>query len=292
MRHTIAVAILAALVGCGKKARDDDGGSSGGSAPTIDGPTYKIKVAKREDAGAIRVTETRAVMATVVSGKKTEAEETEEKAEYVERVVTPGPVAPLKLTRAYRYAQKSKQHGPSRDLAYSGKTVVIEKKGDLHTFTVDGRQLQPADAEELVREFSGADKIPLDRRLPKSPVRVGETWQVDREVLRELARSSSDSMDPDRSTMTGKLTKAYQSADRKQWGVIELKVDIHTGAGRKPTEPEKMSATYTIETPIDGSSPERKVTIRATILMEIKQQGQTAQVTMEFTDTTTIKPVE
>src|SRR5262245_25156646 len=58
-----------------------------------------------------------------------------------------------KLQRDYEKA-RVKENGKERTLAYEGKTVLIEKRGNEYEFKVDGKQLAGKDAAEATKEIN------------------------------------------------------------------------------------------------------------------------------------------
>lgn len=131
-----------------------------------------------------------------------------------------------KLKRKYTLAERTKD-GETTKLAYHGKTVVIEKKGDDYTFTADGQELDEEDAEELDEEFN-EDDIPLDNAdfLPGRPVKLNESWTVDAtKVAKAFEAGGPLGLDAKATRITGKLTKAYTKDDRR-FGVIELDITL------------------------------------------------------------------
>jgi hypothetical protein len=141
-------------IGCGKKPNPL--AESGGSEETSDTTEYTIKLAKRGTGTKWLFTKSsnmtiKADKAVFDDGMRNDT--SEQKEQFVEQVVEPG----VRWTRVYRYAQKSVGN-TFQDLPYSGKIVLIEKKGDLYTFTVDGRRLTPLEAEDLMKDFNDSSR--------------------------------------------------------------------------------------------------------------------------------------
>jgi hypothetical protein len=160
----------------------------------------------------------------------------------------------------YTLAERTKD-GETAKLSYHGKTVVIEKKGDKYTFTVDGQELDEEDAEELDEEFN-QDDIPLDNSdfLPDKPVKLNETWTVDAaKVAKAFEAGGPLGLDAKATRITGKLTKVY-TKDGRRFGTLDL--DITLGVKELRVDGQEIAmkpgstirATMTLDVCIDGSA--------------------------------------
>ena len=181
---------------------------------------------------------------------------------------------PTRLRRQYEEAQQktsSEETGkPSivdkaETLAFDGKTVMIEKRGERYRFQLEGGAELPADkAEPLDREFSSGwtdgDKLVL----PGKPVKVSETWNVDTYAA-EVAKSVKKdifSLDVAKASGTCKLVKAYKK-DGRQFGTMELQMELplkslQLGTGR-PLDLQagaRFAVNSSMDRCIDGSADE------------------------------------
>jgi hypothetical protein len=182
--------------------------------------------------------------------------EEQEREEYVEHLLEETQNEATSLIRDYRMAFKSKNQGLVTHLPYSNRNLRIVKQDNRFTFTVDGHPLDSVQAADLIQEFSGARKngSDFDRPLPNRPVTIGETWNAPPDGLRNFARASTDTVEVDRSSITGRLSKVYRDGSGALWGVIEYKTCIQFEHGTSQDSPDRLDVTETFERPIDGSS--------------------------------------
>jgi hypothetical protein len=154
--------------------------------------------------------------------------------------------------------------GKSKELAYHGKTVLIEKKKDgKFRLTVDGKELSGQDAQLLGQELEreDQDKGELDKAfLPKGPVKVDENWKLDvSPVVKDAAKNAGMELDGDKAKGTGTLLKAYKKDD-KQYGQVKLVLTLPIktwGAGdnKMVADPGAVASTEMIvDGCIDGTS--------------------------------------
>lgn len=299
-RMILLVAALALLAGCGKK-KTDPANPSEGSSPADAGASYTLKVREEQKGDKIEVTTTSTGTVELGGGKESLKLPEDATAEYTETVLEmpDGAPQPTKLTRAYKKATKYDlvSKGP-KPLAYQGKTVSIEKKAGGYELSVDGKKLSPFDASELSQEFNRGDKKDgkVQDLLPKTAVKVGESWNVDPDAVRGLLSGLPFGIDAAKSKMTGKLVKAY-TQDGKPWGSIAF--DFALVIDPKPTAgPKGGSASGTIkitaalDAVIDGSAPDgtMKMTINADVTG--KEPGKEMKMTADTTRTKTVKSVK
>jgi hypothetical protein len=164
--------------------------------------------------------------------------------------------APTKVERKYEKAQLTVE-GKTTDLAYSGKTVVIEKKDGKYSFTVDGKELSDADAQTLAKEFErdGGDKNDFEKAmLPRDPVKLNESWKVDMgPVVKYIGKGGEMELDADKAKGTGTLLKAYKKDDT-QFGELKLVLTLpikSLGKGNMKMVAE-AGASATTELNMDG----------------------------------------
>jgi hypothetical protein len=275
-RTLLLVVGIAVLFGCKKKVESEPSGGE-----PADPTTYAIKVSKREKGAKWHVTTSRVKTITAVTAKETDTQTVTEKEDYVETVLDTAGEELTKVRRAYRSAQKTEANGKTRDLAYSGKTVLIEKRDDLFTFTADGRQLQPLDAERLLEDFKPkkrGDNYLATKGLPRSPVRVGGSWEL-----------SPDEEGGETITGKGRLTKAYKDDRGRQCGVIVW--DLECSA--PDAQIKKLSIATTYDGGIDGTFGNKRVEMRLTAKWKVEDPAHgTINASMEIVDTRTGTVVE
>jgi hypothetical protein len=132
---------------------------------------------------------------------------------------------PTVMERKYEKATLETD-GKSRELAYQGKTVHIEKKKDgKFRLTVDDKELTGDDAKLLTQELEreDQDKNELDKAvLPKGPVKVDQSWKLDVvPFAKDAAKNAGIELDTEKAKGTGTLLKAYKKDD-KQYGQVKL----------------------------------------------------------------------
>lgn len=115
-----------------------------------------------------------------------------------------------KIKRTYEKAVVGKD-GQDDKMPIEGRTVLIEKKGDKYTFTVDGAALTGESLNLLNVDFNKPDgKLSQDFFLPKKPVKPGETWKIDAAGIIKSLSASGFAMDESKTTATSTLKKAYK----------------------------------------------------------------------------------
>ncbi|MDY3553466.1 hypothetical protein R5W24_002568 [Gemmata sp. JC717] len=249
-----AVFVFAASLGCGKKPSAPAGpGAAEEGAPEPTGPAYSLKLRDRKASGdkwsVVSLKESR-INAKI--GPDTIIKTSSDENRYTQSNVS---ADGSKLVRAYQVSRETQDGGKTVTRTYSGKTVTIEKKNDIWTFTVAGKPI--SDAKILEDEFnSGGLSQHTAELLPKGPVKVNERWSVDRDFLRKLTRRSTVPIDSEKTTITGRLVKTYAS-EGTQWGVIEWDIELAM-AGAK-SGPQRVTGKMSYEGPIDGAKAESKI---------------------------------
>jgi hypothetical protein len=192
-----------------------------------------------------------------------------------------GAKQPTRVKREYEKAQV-KADDKAVDLPYSGKTVLIEKKGDKYVFQIEGGdELTGKDAEPLNKEFNkkAVEEEDLKLLLPAKPVKVGDTWKLDAAALTKfIASDDAMTLDTTKAGGTGKLVKVYQQ-DGKQFGVITLTLDLSIkelklGPAKQAVKAgSKMTMQIDLDACIDGSvaTGTMKATADMDIAADIKQ---------------------
>jgi hypothetical protein len=172
---------------------------------------------------------------------------------------------PTVVERKYEKAVVANTNGKeSKELAYHGKTVRIERKQDgKFRFTIDGKELSEQDAKPLAQEFEreGDDKTELEKAvLPKAPVKIDESWKLDvTPFVKDAAKSGEMEVDADKAKGTGTLLKAYKKDD-KQFGQVKLVLtfpikSLGSGDRKMVADPGSVASTeMNLDGCIDGTS--------------------------------------
>jgi hypothetical protein len=262
--------------------------------------TIKLKPPSKGDVGQVTKEDTEddsfsvVVDGKVVQQKKNSKKET---AKYKEEVLEKEKgKRPSSLRRTYDKAVAT-EDGKEKELPYSGKTLLIEKKGDKYTFRIDkGDVLKDEEVPSLVKEFKkDEDEEKMQELfLPKKAVAVNDSWNIDKDALKELFGKADESgikYDVDNATATGKLLKAYKNKD-KQYGVIEYNVTVPLASIQDNNfeKGSKVTMKLTVDVCIDGTEDARTVKGEFTMAGKFTQQGATVQV--EGTGVTTEKREE
>jgi len=206
------------------------------------------------------VTEDTKLSFTVMGMDQNQEQQAVSKFVYTEEVLEKpaGARRPTKLKRIYETAEINKK-GEKEDLGLVGKTVLVEKDKDTYKITVDGKEPTGTALIVLAKEFRKEKEVTDEHFLPKTPVKVGDTWKIDMAPLARDASGELD-MDADKSSGTGKLTKVYDKGGKK-FGTIEVKLDLAVsklgGGGGQEVELKagtKLTATAVMDMCIDGSA--------------------------------------
>lgn len=296
---------LALAIGCSKKSSES---TESGPAP---GPTgdpaqaYAIKLRHEQKGDKFRVVKSRDGSTTVTAGGKSQTQADKYRYDYTETVIEmpEGAPKPTRSDRAYAVAEKSDETGELKALSYSGKTVEVQVspfEGIGYIFIVGGNAIQPPEVDEFNVEFQGGTKpgvTPLkpriDALMPKNAVKVGEEWAADFSSLNALMGQMPFALDKEKSTITGKLARAYRK-DGKQWGVIELKVVMAVVPGGKgPPLTGTITADITLDRAIDGSTNAgtTKLTGGGTLSFSAGK-GQDVKMEMKITQDESVTPVK
>jgi hypothetical protein len=176
----------------------------------------------------------------------------------------------------------------TKKLPIEGKTVLIEKKGDKYSFTIDGKAVEGDSLKLLEEEFNRPKKGDVrDVMFPKTPVKPGDTWKIPPdELVKELGEEGLV-LDKNKVTAGGTLVKAYKK-DGKQFGVIEIVVEGPvTSLGEKvplTLKEGKMVVKFTGEGCIDGSSPTGTTNAQMTFGISGTAMGADIKVVVEGTE--------
>jgi len=278
MRNTWKLFVVGALIlaGC-KSDKKDTGTSGGGNKPGGDDTAYTIKIKQYPGAGKTVVTKntekTTGSIKVEVAGKENAKNQDEVKEEVTTMtVLEAGDKRPKKYKETYEKAV-TKSDGKETPKSYQGQTVVYELKGDKYELTVEGGgNVSPLDLKALENQ---ANKPDVDQLIaPKKAVKVGESWTIG---LVELGKTLSkgeddDDLDTAKSKAEAKLVNV-QDRGGKKFGTIEVKMHLVSKGKKGP--PFNLDLEGTLETPIDGSSTEAKMSMKGKMAAksEMEQGG-------------------
>ena len=255
-----------------------------------------LKITKPKAGDRIRVTKTEKMKSSVTFGAGGKSfskdDDVTKTIVYVDEVVTAGEPRPAKLKRTYEKYDVTggNKNEPTPPL---NTAITIEKTGGKYTFTTDGKPVEGPFASKLSAEFdkgsSGGPK-PGDI-LPDKPVKPGDTWKIDGAKLASFAGDGKTAIDPDKSSISGKLLKTYQK-DGKQFGVIELtgEIVIKELGEKSPVKIKpgsKMGVKATIDACVDGTDPSLKMDGVMTVRLEGEGGGATLSISGDGTMTET-----
>jgi hypothetical protein len=172
-----------------------------------------------------------------------------------------------KVRRRYRWGEQTLNE-EKRILPYVGKPLLIEEVGGRYRFRIeDDKELQGVtawmDANGLDwafnSEFSPLPRLGAPWLLPKTAVKLGESWKFDPGPFVEDLVKFSSKLEFGRSAGTGKLLRTYRS-DGRQHGVLDLRIEVPIKAfafNLKPVmkpQGNKLVFHMVVDACIDGSS--------------------------------------
>ena len=199
---------------------------------------------------------------------------------------------PTKLNRTFEKALVAKD-GQKLNLPVEGKTVLIEKKGEKYSFTLNGKAVTGDTLRILEDEFnrSGRGEV-RDVMFPKKPVHPGEEWKVDGKELAKTLGEQGPTFAEGGIRASGRLTKAYKK-DGKQFGVIEFDFAAPvTSLGPKSpvtVKDGKMTMKLSGDGCLDGSVATGKSTINMSLDLTGETMGIELKVGVENTENRTVE---
>jgi hypothetical protein len=199
-----------------------------------------------------------------------------------------GSPLPTKVKRVYEKVVVDSQMaglptGGKADAAHplSGKTLLIEKKGPLYEYRIEGGEvLDKKGTGDLNDEFIKQEQDKQTKAfLPPGPVAVNETWKFDaKDFLGDDGKGLFPDLKPEG---TAKLVKVYKK-DGRLYGVIDVVLDLQSKPGKKDAKAPlamqmdmKGSIKMTLDGCIDGTFAERSLTAKMEMngTMDIPQGG-------------------
>jgi hypothetical protein len=295
-RLVLSAVLVAAVLGCGKKKTVEDTGAGSGGGPSAGSgggsgagsgedsgedsggdpnATYTIKLRELKAGDKVQQSLTGTTTRTTSYEPKgtIEPEEVREKRryEYVEEILErkAGEQA-TRARRVYKTAERT-ENGKKLTEVFQNKTVLIDKQPGGYRFRIEGGgPITGPDAKHLERSFNDDPHTSNQEMLPDRPVKLNETWSIDKEVIaREFAGDRhAFTVDLEKTTATGKLTRVYRKGGQ-QFGVIQLRLnlpvkDLKFQSGAKLKPGARMTADLTLDTCIDGSVSDNEAKARFT----------------------------
>ena len=166
---------------------------------------------------------------------------------------------PTKARQTYTQAERV-LNGLAIPAAFQNKSVLIERIGPSYHFRIEGGgRLAGDDLKYLANQYNTKPRKRPQDLIPNRPVKVGESWKIDKSALQRHFRDESVVVDDARTTGTGQLTKAYKK-DGKQYGVVELHIEVfpleinERGRRMKLKSDSRFVYELRADTCIDGST--------------------------------------
>jgi hypothetical protein len=258
MRRAFSLLILTAiLAGCSKKSVTTD--TDGVVELSDPNAVYSLKFKEAEKGDKYEFLKARNATATVtVKNANTTTTQTDQfRFEYTEAILEtdPNEPRPTMVSRVYKTAEKADPKGEMTKRSYLGKTVTIERYMKGYKYTVDVKDSLPVPEQTEMNQDFTSSNWKLDQNLPKNPVKVGDTWNVDFAAIAAIGGGPQTKYDKDKSKFTGKLAKVYKK-DGRLWGVVELKINLVMDTVAPNGSPIKgeVNTNTTFEIVIDGSA--------------------------------------
>lgn len=265
----LAVTLVVGLVGCssGSKPSGAAGGTDKKGGTSTEPVAYTLKLKSHPDVGqSMTVIQKENSDGTFgikdAAGKVLKEDKNQEVKETTYTVTTleKGDKRPAKFKRVYETATV-KQGNQSKTKSYSGKTVVFELKDGKYDIAIEGGgALDAKDLKDLGEEVNKPEME--EAFLPKKPVKVGESWDMDAKLVGEAMGSME--LDLEKTKATAKLAKVY-SKDGKQFGVIDLNLKLAVKGMNelKFDPPAVFDFTGALDTAIDGSTTAGTLAMKA-----------------------------
>lgn len=237
------------------------------------------------------------IVISVMGMDQTKVEGGTTKFVYTDEVIekAPGARKATKLKRTYETADM-RVKGEDVNLGLAGKTVLIEKKGDVYNFTIGGTPVGEKAAELLGKEFNRTTETDETAFLPQSPVKVGDTWKPDLPALAKELGSDGLAIDAGRSTATATLKKLYMK-NGATFGVIDVALDlVVTKIGGGMDVPLKEGSRLSIRVELDGcidgtlSTGQSKTTMKGNLAGDV--MGVALTISLNATQTGTSEEVK
>lgn len=196
-----------------------------------------------------------------------------------------------KLKRTYEKAVVS-ANGVTQTLPAEGRTVLIEKSGGKYAFTIDGKPAA-SEAALLEAEFNKSDNLDgPEMFFPKTPVKAGDSWKVDKAPLLKMLSASGIMLDDDKAVSNGTLTKTYKKGQSQYGDVVFTFETPIIGLGPKAPvklDDGKMSLKVEGEGCLDGATPDGKTVMHLQFSVKGSAMGIDIDIKNETTETRTVE---
>lgn len=232
------------------------------AVPKANAQRYVVRSKEHSAAGtSVNVLEaatTHTSMIISLSGKvlKEEKKVEIEERRYVQRILESARDGPTRFFYSFGKAVKGSRDAPVAE-SYAGKTLLFERKNGAFHVTAEDADVDQTDLDRFTKR---ANRPKVGQAMySDEPVKVGESWKIGREAVKLLVDGATDD-GTDTVTATGKLIQAYKRGE-DQWGTIEF---VAQGPTNKLgpislTNPIEFSTRITLDTAIDASSTETKM---------------------------------
>jgi hypothetical protein len=198
--------------------------------------------------------------------------------------------------KAFQYKDKD-----LRAMSYEGKTVLVEKRGGgFHINQEGGGPLTDDDAVRLAEGFnkSGSKRSNPADLLPKYPLKVDESWDLDVQVLAKAFNTDELVIAWPQGKYVGKLLRMYRK-DNRQYGVLEFSLEMPIksakGFGKELTLVSgKLVAKIVFDGCLDGTScaHSAKMQLNGEFALTGQVNGTQINVTASFSETDEDERVE
>jgi hypothetical protein len=261
------------------------------AAALVRAETYTIRIKNRPAKGTpVQVVDREKQVTKVkVRGADQDRDRDEETAgeqTYTETILQAGDKQPVKLQRVYKKATDTVDK-KTKDRPYSGRTITFVLEDGKYKATADGdKPLPKAVLVGLARQVNEEAANRQRFLLPKMPVEVGSTWKL---TGKDVAAYLGDKViDKEQSKGTGKLVKVYKK-DGKQFGVLQF--DLQTASQKDPKKGEQSELHLTVDTAIDGSSTDARITGKVIFTRKASVSGALGTVNVEARTELTLSQV-
>jgi hypothetical protein len=261
MRRWIVAALALLPAACGRLSD---------TSPSPDA-THTLALYEHKEGDVYRVARTKMseTDATATAGHRGMSDKVvvKEKVVFTEELLEKpaGATRATRLRRTYEAVDKSHSKTGAQKSALMGKVVEVDRTGAKPRYTIDGRSPTPEQAKELDADFGReqTDTLTNADMLPGKPVKVGETWAVDRaKVAASLPQVPAVKFEADHVRVSGKLVSVTPQGGKSQAKVeFTLRMPVAEIRPDNLVRPLKTDAesslviTVTVEFCPDGSTP-------------------------------------
>lgn len=238
-----------------------------------DGP-HTLKPCEHKEGDVYRVTRTQMAdadaTATANFRRATNKGLSKEKVVFTDEVLAkPDGGRITRLRRTYEVIERTSLKGTALKSALVGKTVEIDWSEAKPQYEVNGQPPTADQKIELDAEFDGErkDKHHNANMLPDRPVKVGETWAIDKSNFADsLLDIEGVKFEANHARISGKLVSMTQlGATPRATVQFTFRVPIAEFSppgsnALRADDVSSLTATFTVEFCADGSSPGYQMT--------------------------------